>query len=627
MVLGRMARMHAFCFGCLVGLTLIAIGCDQKSDPVASHATSSSASRTANSTSTAAPTATTTDESVAPNTAAAAADESPSVSDEQTPPLNALRGGEAPILEAPSAEAPSAEGPTVEASTVDESTVDESTVEASTTDVPSAEVPAENVEVTSRSTEPVKEEDSADEDSEDEAPKRTPLFEGWAKPKIAFVFTGSQHGYIEPCGCTGLANQRGGLARRDTFLRQLTAERGWAVVPLDVGDQVRRFGRQAEIKFQFTLEGLKTMGYQAIAFGPDDLHLSIDELAAITAQIGNQQTPFVAANVAVFDRDLTPRFKVIEAGGMRIGVTSILGDNYREKLVDEVLSEPAAEGLKKTWKLLAAENCDYHILLAHASSEDSIQLARTVPHFDLVVTSGGSQIPSMEPIPSTKSQLVEIGEKAMFASVVGLFDDPLNPVDFEYVPLDSRFADSQDMLDLMKEYQRQLEQLGLDGLGVRPLKHPSGRKFVGSEKCGECHRKAFEIWEQTPHHEATASLVNPPERSEIPRHFDPECLSCHVTGWNPQRYVPYDSGYLSLKSTPLMTGNGCENCHGPGSAHVAAEESGADDGELKRLRDAMKLSRAVENEKDTCMECHDHDNSPEFNFDKYWDQIKHVGKD
>src|SRR5262245_30249499 len=37
------------------------------------------------------------------------------------------------------------------------------------------------------------------------------LFEGWPKPAVALVLTGQQLGYIEPCGCSGLENQKGGL--------------------------------------------------------------------------------------------------------------------------------------------------------------------------------------------------------------------------------------------------------------------------------------------------------------------------------------------------------------------------------------------------------------------------------
>ena len=47
------------------------------------------------------------------------------------------------------------------------------------------------------------------------------------------------------------------------------------------------------------------------------------------------------------------------------------------------------------------------------------------------------------------------------------------------------------------------------------------------------------MFEKTPHYHATDTLV----KLDPPRHFDPECLSCHVTGWNPQEYFPYKSGY------------------------------------------------------------------------------------
>jgi hypothetical protein len=28
-----------------------------------------------------------------------------------------------------------------------------------------------------------------------------------------------------------------------------------------------------------------------------------------------------------------------------------------------------------------------------------------------------------------------------------------------------------------------------------------------------------------------------------------------------------------------------------------------------------------------CRTCHDHDNSPEFNFETYWPKVEHRGKD
>jgi hypothetical protein len=196
---------------------------------------------------------------------------------------------------------------------------------------------------------------------------------------------------------------------------------------------------------------------------------------------------------------------------------------------------------------------------------------------------------------------------------------------YERVPLDDRFEDSKDMLAYLAVYQDQLKSLGFDGLDVVPIRHPSARTFVGSSKCGECHDAEHEKWLDTPHSRATDSLVRPQERSDIARHFDPECLSCHVTGWNPQKFFPYLSGYLGLEKTPLLVGNGCENCHGPGSAHVSAEEGDVDERRLIRLRDEIKLPLA--DAERTCMECHDLDNSPDFHlpgaFLKYWKEIEH----
>ena len=464
--------------------------------------------------------------------------------------------------------------------------------------------------------------------------KHKELFEGWPTPDLVLVLTGRQNGYLEPCGCTGLANQKGGLARRATFIRQLRDDRGWPVVPVDVGNQIRRYGRQAEIKFQVSADGLRKMTYAATTLGPDDLQLSIDELAATSAAVDDTEALFISANVAVLDRDFTPRFRIVESGGKRIGITAILGDEARSVIqLDEVVSEPAEEALRQVWAELDAADCDYHILLAQATMDETIRIAQAVPHFELVVTAGGSDEPSYqpEPIPDSPSLLMNVGAKGMFAGVIGIFGDSEVPWRYERVPLDERFEDAREMRELMASYQNELERLGLEGLGVSPVAHPSGRHFVGSSVCGDCHTTAYSIWEGTPHHHATRSIVDPYERNDVPRHFDPECLSCHVTGWNPQRYFPYESGYLSLTATPVMTGSGCENCHGPGSAHVAAEmgEVDADATTLRMLQRQMRLSLADAEKK--CLECHDLDNSPDFHepgaFQKYWEQIEHWGKD
>ena len=101
-----------------------------------------------------------------------------------------------------------------------------------------------------------------------------PIFVDWPKPDVALVFSGEQDGYLEPCGCAGLENQKGGLKRRFTLLKELR-DKGWPVVAMDFGGQEKRTGVQAEIKFDFALRALAKMGYAAVGFGPNDLRLDL----------------------------------------------------------------------------------------------------------------------------------------------------------------------------------------------------------------------------------------------------------------------------------------------------------------------------------------------------------------
>jgi hypothetical protein len=466
-----------------------------------------------------------------------------------------------------------------------------------------------------------------------EAERNQKIASDWPKPWAALFLTGQQKGYIEPCGCTGLENQKGGLNRRDTLLKSIQ-DRGWDVVPLDAGSQVRRQGRQAEMIFRFSADAMAKMGYRAIALGQQDLQLSSAELLQITASEGNQRTAFTSSNVSIVDPSLMNQWQVIEINQRKIGVTSVLGTSKKPDILsEEILVEDPISSLQKAMEQLRGQKCDYYVLLAHANLTESAEFARSVPGFDLVVTAGGEGEPTYlaEPIEGTKSLMVQVGIKGMYVGLVGLFDDVNNPVRYQRIALSSQFEDSPRMMEAFRGYQEHLQKLGLQRLEVVPTSHPTGRTFVGTQSCAECHTTAFDIWKDTAHAHATQSLIHPGERSDIARHFDPECLSCHVTGWNPQKFYPFESGYLSVEKTPLMMENGCENCHGPGSQHVAAENGDieADEALLKKLREEMRLPLAQAQEK--CLECHDIDNSPNFHrdgaFEEFWEQVKHYGKD
>jgi len=452
-----------------------------------------------------------------------------------------------------------------------------------------------------------------------------PIFVGWEPPKLALVISGRQDGYLEPCGCAGLDRMKGGLSRRHMLFAKLEAD-GWPTLGLDCGGLVKGSGRQAELKFGMSIDAMQQMGYDAIALGKSDLRLPSTELLARVASTAQVQSPFVSANVAVFGfaMGMTADHRILEAGGLRVGVTSVLGGKWQKEInnPDIEMADPRAR-LREVLPKLEGK-CDLMVLLAHATMEESVELAEAFPQFNVVVTAGGAPEPPdrAQPI-NGKTLLVEIGEKGMNAIVLGIYGAG-QPIRYQRVPLDSRFPESAAMKMFMRQYQEQLKQDGLEGLGIRhtpphPQKEELGR-FVGSAECESCHEPSYDVWRKTGHAKAWETL----KELDPPRHHDPECISCHVVGWHPTQYFPYESGFLSEEETPRLVDVGCESCHGPGEKHVAAE-MGSNAELQKKLQQAMVVTKeqARSSKVHWCLNCHDLDNSPDFDFDEYWPHVEH----
>src|SRR5262249_54243416 len=152
-------------------------------------------------------------------------------------------------------------------------------------------------------------------------------------------------------------------------------------------------------------------------------------------------------------------------------VTSVLGDEYRRTVSDaEIKSKSAEEAIAQVLPQLQKAKCDVLVLLSHATIAESQALAKKFPQFNVVVSAGGADVPPAEAaiVPGTKTRLIEVGHKGMYAIALGLYDDP-NQVRYERVPLDTRFGDSKRMIQRLAGLQDQLKSLGLEGLGIKPV--------------------------------------------------------------------------------------------------------------------------------------------------------------
>jgi hypothetical protein len=382
---------------------------------------------------------------------------------------------------------------------------------------------------------------------------------------------------------------------------------------------------------------MKDMRYSVLNLGPEELKLGAADLLAYHTPDPKDVTSlaFVSANVTLFDSPElgTPvRFKVLTLGKHKVGVTSVLGASFRNEVappganLDLAISDGAA-ALAPVLKDMQAQKPDLLVLLSHGTLAEGKALATQFPQFAVVLTSGGAEDPEFDnPQKIKQSLLVQVGHKGKYTGVVGFFpEDSQNRVRYELIKLtQDRFQDSDPMIEHMRFYQELLMTSQLAETEP-PIKTGNGAKFVGSKVCGECHTKAFAVWEKTGHAHAYESLIKGrPEKAGkwVSRIHDPECLACHTTGWHPQDVLRYVSGFESKAKTPHLLDNGCENCHGPGSKHIELLNAEKNEEARKEMRITVAESKKVQ-----CYTCHDGDNSPKFKFDSFWEKIKHAGLD
>jgi hypothetical protein len=121
--------------------------------------------------------------------------------------------------------------------------------------------------------------------------------------------------------------------------------------------------------------------------------------------------------------------------------------------------------------------------------------------------------------------------------------------------------------------------------------------YLGAAACSQCHSEEYKSYAQTGHNRAWQTLVTKGQTNNS------DCVSCHVVGfYNQNGYDrvpdPARAGRETLKNVQ------CEACHGYGTDHA---------------RDGDWLAQA----RDSCVACHDSQNSPNFDYATYWAKIQH----
>lgn len=390
------------------------------------------------------------------------------------------------------------------------------------------------------------------------------------------VVTGDNRGYLAPCGCT--SPMIGGVARRATALKSLTA--GKSSLVLDNGGWVEGAGRQDVLKAEALAQLTALSKVSAINLAPSEAKLGRGQVLALQNLSGGR---LVSSCVdSGDDLDLTKfaavgPFLIGGVSGAPNAVASPLG--LRPLALERAVGSLVEEATQA--RLLP-------VLMLQGTLEEAREVAKQHPKLRLVVYRSGGTPPEPEQVGGTL--LTSCGDKGKY--LASLRWDGKEFTGFRVTPLDLTHVDDP---NASRVYRAYLERVGEEDLLAKLPRSPSEAEFVGSERCGTCHKLAHGAWAESTHSKALATL------EKVGHDRDPDCVGCHVVG------LESKGGFISRKETPGLAGVGCESCHGPGGRHVL---------------DPFNHSMAAGGEK-SCQKCHVPDHSPKFVYDEYWPRISH----
>ncbi|MCF7954638.1 MAG: hypothetical protein K9M75_02435 [Phycisphaerae bacterium] len=422
--------------------------------------------------------------------------------------------------------------------------------------------------------------------------------------EFAIYYTCDTRGHIEPCGCT--SGMEGGISRRSYFLKN-NLPLDYLLV--DAGD-VSAGPREWELlELEYILKGYESMGYHAVNAGHREVSIGFENLK----KLGEKYSHFVSANVAGPDGELVfPPFIIAElSNGSRCGIIGVVDDELTADQIGKGLSvTDPVEAIGKYLPEVKAGS-DFVVLLAFAGAEKMKAIADQFFEIDVVV---GGKVPqaSGEHLKQNKSVIVYNtgkGKRVGRLDVLTAADGSRKFSNDIFILAESMKRDEK-IVDLIAEFKKELKERDFrvhkddeEGLtSITASRSKNANRYVGPEACKTCHEKEYEIWSKSGHAHAFDSLEKKDD------HYSPRCIKCHTVG-----YMSSD-GYVNARLTPKLKNVSCESCHGRGDYHArlqAGEEIGVKKVFMKKVN---------------CTECHDEENSPSFDREKFWEKIAHGQK-
>jgi hypothetical protein len=414
---------------------------------------------------------------------------------------------------------------------------------------------------------------------------------GKSNNPMTIVVSGDTAGWITPCGCA--SNQSGGLARRATLLANFGKPND--ILYLDAGGSSAGTTEYQQLKLESILRGLAAMGLEAHNVGGPEAALDPQQLARLAEKSG---VTWISANLQAASGDSPlKRHVVVERGGLKIAVTGVT-----DPAVVTNAAWSAREPVTACLDALRDVKADVRILLAYFDEGGLRSLAQSLPEVDFII--GGPTGQAMKPATIGPVTVMSATNKGKFLARIELARTGKTPFEIASVgPVEvtSDLAEDAAQADNLAKYYRNLAARDFTvaeaGLASNLGPGAGDYRIAGSDSCAKCHAADQSVWHNSRHSHAFEVLVAKKAQ------YDPSCQQCHTTGYG------HEAGFVNVAGSPDRIHVGCENCHGPSSAHVANPKT-----------------RTPFLAREQCIRCHDHENSPHFVFETYWPKVHHGPK-
>jgi len=457
--------------------------------------------------------------------------------------------------------------------------------------------------------------------------------------RFAVFVTADVRGQIAPCGCSEA--MRGGLAKTADIIGKTRAS-GIPALFVDAGDALferKGFGTDEAVgerrRAQAIADSYRAMGLAAQFAGPlDDAlgpdfrrSLGLPELKAGETRLleaGSWKLGLVSATTAA---ELSAGAAKVRRAGARF-VLGLFGgappDAQASTGVDLVVAAQAPESVGAEWEdgrlirgsvpvaqVQSRGRSALRIDVSPGRESGTLQLARGQGDIEREFTAAGQRLELLKR---------ELGTPGLSAERKRLLDarlhelvqrreelaaqaqaTALQPGTFtvRFVAVEAALPEDPAVQKIIAEYDRDVSRLNLAWAKEHGQPCPPPAKgepsYVGNEACRSCHPQPFTVYEKTGHAKAYATLQS------VQKQYRLDCVACHVIGFQQA------GGVCRVDQVEDRKNVGCENCHGPGSAHVADKTRGS----VLRPRPGPSV----------CVGCHTPENSIHFDFATYLPRV------